>query len=129
LPEVEAICDRVLILSKGKLVSEGQPSTLRGEIAGKETIKIVGRGDRAAFQKALGAIEGVSLGRLTERDGLVSGDLEAQGVTDASERVFSAVAGAGLVLRELRRQQVSLEDVFADLTTAEPEAAAKDEEE
>ncbi len=125
LPEVEAICDRVLILSKGKLVSEGKPESLRDEIAGKETIKIVGRGAKDAFQKALGSIEGVTVGRLTEKDGLVTGDVEANGVADASERVFSAVAGAGLVLRELRRQQVSLEDVFADLTTAEPESDAE----
>lgn len=133
LPEVEAICDRVLILSKGKMVSDGVPASLREEIAGKETIEIVGRGTQDDFRAALGTIAGLTVASLAERDGLVSAELEAAGLEDASERVFRAIAGAGLVLRELRRRQASLEDVFADLTTDEPAdaagAAAKDEEE
>ncbi len=132
LPEVEAICDRVLILSKGRMVSDGVPATLREEIAGKETIEIVGRGAQDDFRAALGTIAGLTVASLDERDGLVVAVLEATGVEDASERVFRAIADAGLVLRELRRRQISLEVVFADLTSAEPAepaAAAAEEEE
>jgi hypothetical protein len=42
--------------------------------------------------------------------------------TDVAERVFQAAAEAGVVLRELRREQTSLEDVFASLTTKEARA-------
>ena len=59
----------------------------------------------------------------------VEGRLESGGDPDASERIFRAVADAGLVLRELRSHQASLEDVFANLTTAEPAARPADEEE
>ena len=41
------------------------------------------------------------------------------------ERIFSAVAAAGLVLRGLKREQASLEDVFAALTTRESEVGAE----
>ncbi len=128
LPEVEAICDRVLILSEGNLVSEGNPATLRADIEGAESIRIEGRGARGAFEDALGALDGITIVRLDERDGLVKGQLEASGDPDAAERIFRAVADAGLVLRELRRKQASLEDVFAQLTT-EPDTEPPDEEE
>ena len=49
---------------------------------------------------------------------------------DVSESVFGAVAAAGLTLRELRREQTSLEDVFASLTTrdaaTEPSEGARE---
>jgi ABC-2 type transport system ATP-binding protein len=52
---------------------------------------------------------------------LVRAKLEVDG-DDAAEAVFRAVAQAGLTLRELRREQTSLEDVFAKLTMREAEA-------
>jgi len=130
LPEVEALCDRVLIIHKGKLVSEGEPTTLRGQMAGRQVIQLEGRGAEAAFQAALDGLEGV---RLVDAIRVVSGTGDAQVVRarlesddpDAAERVFAAVAAAGLALRELRRREASLEDVFTDLTTTDE--AAEDE--
>jgi ABC-2 type transport system ATP-binding protein len=128
LPEVEAICDRVLILSKGRLVSEGTPGSLRGRAAGREIIRFEGRGAEDAFRKALAKLAGVTVDELRTVQGegaraLVRGRLTvADGGEDVAEAVFQAIAGAGLVLRELRRQETSLEDVFAELTTKEPAA-------
>lgn len=130
LPEVEAICDHVLIIHRGKMVAEGDPKTLRHDLAGKETIRIEGRGDPDAYADALAGLDGVHVVSLSASAGeLVQGRLESAGDPDASERIFRAVADAGLVLRELRSQQASLEDVFANLTTAEPAARASEEEE
>ncbi|MFW5921010.1 MAG: hypothetical protein ACOCUS_04165, partial [Polyangiales bacterium] len=47
----------------------------------------------------------------------------------ATEAVFRAVAEAGLALRELRTESATLEDVFADLTTAEEHAARAEQDE
>ncbi len=130
LPEVEAICDRVLILNKGQLVSEGDPARLRDGATGQEEVVLSGRGDEAAFRAALEVVEGVRIKSISGRaDGertLVSATLEASD-PDAAEHVFRAIADAGLTLRELRRKQASLEDVFSRLTTKE--RAAKEEEE
>jgi hypothetical protein len=59
---------------------------------------------------------------------IVRAELESEDA-DVVERVFAAVVSAGLVLRELRRQEASLEDVFADLTTHDAEEAAEEEDE
>lgn len=122
LPEVEAICDRVLILNRGRLVSEGEPASLRGGAAAREVVVLQGRGELEGFRRALAEVEGARVTRLEERavdgEALIHGAVEAA-EGDLAERVFRAVASAGLVLRELRRKETSLEDVFSALTTRE----------
>ena len=128
LPEVEAICDRVLIIHKGQLVSEGDPKELRrGE---RELIRIEGKGTKGEFAAALEDVGGIEVVNLSAASGgLVKGKLRTSLGAEGAEKIFRAVADAGLSLRELRRQQASLEDVFANLTTAEPVPAAAEEEE
>src|SRR5690606_20352261 len=127
LPEVEAICDRVLIINKGKLVSEGGPRALRGS-GRSDRIQVEVRGEAAAVRACLESVGEVSVAALTGGgETPVRAELESSD-PDAVERIFAAVVEAGLVLRELRRHEQSLEDVFADLTTDE-ELADRDEEE
>ena len=44
LPEVEAVCDRVLIIDRGRIVAEGTPSELRSKLAGTPVVRAVFRG-------------------------------------------------------------------------------------
>ena len=122
LPEVEATCDRVIILNRGRVVGEGTPDSLRGQKGG-QVVSIVGRGDRSRFVTVLEAIDGVQkvvVSDLEARgEGIISARLEGSGATDLGERVFAAVSAAGLVLREMRADTASLEDVFAELTTVD----------
>ncbi|MEM9071160.1 MAG: ATP-binding cassette domain-containing protein [Myxococcota bacterium] len=130
LPEVEAVCGRVLIINKGNLVGEGKPGELRGlghpfrggRARQRSSVRFTGAGTVEAFDKALSVLDA-----RVELDGdgtLVNGLVQLDG-EDAPELVFSAVAEAGLRLRELRTIGTSLEDVFATLTTDE---AAEEEE-
>ncbi len=132
LPEVEAICDRVLIINKGRLVSEGDPRALRGATTSADRIQVEVRGELEAARASLESVTGVKvLSASGGGDEPVRAELEASD-DDAVERVFAAVVKAGLVLRELRRQERSLEDVFVNLTTHEAttaEESADDEDE
>lgn len=164
LPEVEAVCDRVLIIHRGKLIREGTPAVLRTAIAGHQVLRMVGRGTPAAFRQACESVDGVRVlsiephehgGRAIPRppaegplgesaaDDVAAGAaadqtgpgreaparlrirVETPPVADAAERVFSAVAAAGLTLAELVRESASLEDVFAELTTDEDRPSAE----
>jgi ABC-2 type transport system ATP-binding protein len=129
LPEVESTCGRVLIISKGKVVGEGAPGELRAAEHGGQVLVVEARAPKAQLEEVLGGVAGVKqvldcapLGADTEPP-VVRARLE---VADAevAEAVFRAMAGAGLSLRELRREQTSLEDVFASLTTADHAATA-----
>lgn len=124
LPEVEAICDRVLIIHKGQLVSEGDPRTLRDR-SGADLVQVELRGELEAARRCLESVEGVTLRSATGGgEGPVRAELEASD-DDAVERIFAAVVKSGLVLRELRRKERSLEDVFVNLTTHEGSADEK----
>lgn len=122
LPEVEATCTRVLILNKGKLVGEGEPSELRARTAG--AIRFEGRGAIEKFREALEPLDASV--ELEEKGELVSGRLQIEG-EDGTELVFRAVADAGLALRDLRGAGSSLEDVFASVTTEESSRSEEEE--
>ena len=121
LPEVEAICERVVIIHQGKKVGEGAPHELRQHFGGRHLVRIVGRGSVEAFRQALSAVERVRevLELRPEEDELVRGTLEVDPEAESSEDVFAAVAAAGLKLRELHLEEASLEAVFGELTTSE----------
>jgi ABC-2 type transport system ATP-binding protein len=125
LPEVEASCSRVVIIHKGRLVREGAPDAIRSMGPG-HTVVVVSRAAEAPLLAALRAIEGVDEVLVRDRfDGAVRVEIRAGAASeDLPERVFAALAAAGLSLRELREAKgASLEDVFSALTTTEPAAA------
>ena len=129
LPEVESTCGRVLIIHRGRLVGEGEPGQLRLASQGGQVLTLEGRGERARLEQIVSTVPGVL--RIAETTVLapdppmVRLKLEVEG-EEVAEAVFKAVAQAGLVLRELRREQTSLEDVFTKLTTREAEPPPDD---
>ena len=122
LPEVEAVCDRVLIIDRGRIVAEGTPTELRGKLAGGPAIRVVVRGAVAA-REAFAGLPGVTAAEVADAPGETRVRLVcAQGV-DPREDVFRAAVERGWVLRELAREALSLEDVFVRLTRHEEAAA------
>lgn len=133
LPEVEATCDRVVIINKGKKVGEGDPRSLRSERTEAFFVRFVGVGTPEAYRDAL---EGASyrdagIGRELELevDGdRVRGRLQVPD-EDAIDVLFRAVAAAGLTLRELGSEARSLESLFTELTTEESKGSPVDDDE
>ncbi len=135
LPEVEATCDRVVIIHRGRVVREGTTNELRRALG--DTILVVdGRakeGDALGrFRDVLEDIEGAELLSIEAMgDTLVRARLRASDSPEdmTAERVFAAVAKADLVLRALHPESGgSLEEVFSRLTMDEGHSSAKDEE-
>jgi ABC-2 type transport system ATP-binding protein len=111
LPEVESVCQRVVILDRGRVIAEGVPA----ELARAEArLRVVARGDRAALAEALRALPGVRQVKIESVDADVCALLvESEG--DQREAVALAVARVG-ALRELRPTALGLDEVFARLT-------------
>jgi ABC-2 type transport system ATP-binding protein len=116
LAEVQQMCDRVAILSRGRSVAEGPVADVLS--TGREEALIVKVGDAAAAVRTL---------RAAGLDADVDGDHLRVGVgaADAS-RVTRVLAEAGLFLSELRPEAVSLEDVFLELTRQPDQAGDGD---
>ncbi len=123
LPEVESVCDRVLIIDRGRIVAEGTPSELRGRLAGTPAVRVVVRGAVAA-REAVEGLAGVTAVEASEAPGETRLRLVCAHGADPREDVFRLAVERGWVLRELARETLSLEDVFVRLTRHEEPAAA-----
>jgi ABC-2 type transport system ATP-binding protein len=128
LPEVEAVAGRVIILHAGRVVAAHTPAELRQRMAGDRRLLVEVRPeDVARAEVAFAAVAGVAAvarqgeGRLALTLALATAGGGGGGAGgDLREDVFRAAVAAGLVLRELRAEAFSLEEIFAHITTAEP---------
>ena len=127
LSEVAAVCDEILIISKGKLVANDTPENLSKMLQESNVLHLSVMGEEAAIRSALGAIEGVkSLELGAGESGAMEVHLSSNADLDLRETVFSACAKANLPLLNMQLERISLEDVFRQLTSEEnPELAAR----
>lgn len=116
LEEVTAVCNRVMVLAGGAIVSDGAPEDLLAlsRHHGAVTLEVPDSSD--ALLSSLGSIEGVStLEREDDRVTLIPGE----GVTDLFARVMSFVREQDVPVNAAFIEQGRLEDVFRKLTEGE----------
>lgn len=118
LSEVNAVCDSVLILSRGRLVASDTPENLETLFGGAGPIELVARAPRSDIEALLRKHPewGKPSFGAPEEEG-VRLSLACQG--DPREAVFYAFAQAGMPIVEMRRTRASLEDVYLELTAPE----------
>ena len=120
LPEVEATCQRVLIINEGKIVGQGTPGELAAQSRGSGIVHVLVRGPQSEVEKALAAVAGVEKCLFQgEEDGAGRFLVRFKPGEDSREQLAVAVAAGGWGLRELIFEKVTLEDVFLDLTSGE----------
>ncbi len=112
LSEAEQICDRVLIIDRGRILAEGKPSELRSRLhPGASLYVVVGRAPKDAVQKLLAALPKVTSVEPQGEGFAVR--LSAGG--DARVTISDAVTSAGWAVLELRPVGMTLEDIFLDI--------------
>jgi ABC-2 type transport system ATP-binding protein len=122
LPEVDAVCDRILIISEGRIVAEGTVAQLRQKFAQRPVLSAAFRGTVPA-REALAQLPGVTSVEEHAGEKETRVRLECEPDADPSEAVFQMAVSKGWVLRELSRDQLSLEEVFVRLTQRQAAAA------
>ncbi len=121
LPEVEMICDRVVIISHGKLIASDTPEALRKRLQGGMSVQMEVRGPKEEVLSEFVKFPGVVKVDHWEKDGVVSLTLTTENNRDIREDLFIAVSRKGWVLRELKLEGASLEEIFVQITTQEEE--------
>ncbi len=119
LSEVQAICDQILIIAKGKLIAFGAASDLEKLLLAPNRIDIVSDADAAEVRGILDGLEHISELAVEETDaGYTSARLKTDldDVYELSRAVFSAFASSGAALLELSVKKANLEEVFIELT-------------
>ena len=121
LPEVSMTCQRVVIISDGKIVAVDTPENLTRQQQGAAHIYMEARGSDLEVQQRLHQIEGVlsvESRPLGEGEGS-SYRIETELKQDVRGRIARSVVEGGFELLEFRSLQLSLEEVFTQLTTQE----------
>ncbi|MGQ9834391.1 MAG: ATP-binding cassette domain-containing protein [Thermoanaerobaculaceae bacterium] len=116
LPEVEQVCQRVLIIDDGRIVADGSPEALRTGFAGLSLVTVELEGANSSAGEAFAALPGVEK---VEKIGENRWQLAVSDGRDTRVRVFRLAVERGWLLAELSQSVPSLEDVFLRLTTRE----------
>jgi ABC-2 type transport system ATP-binding protein len=117
LSEAQQVCDRVLIINKGRIVAEDTPDNLRGRLAGAERVMLRVRGEADELPAQIKKIPGVQGAKLISDDSIEFQFAPGQDVRPA---VAKMIVKAGYDLLELRQVGMSLEEIFLELTRDNP---------
>jgi ABC-2 type transport system ATP-binding protein len=113
LNEAQNLCDRVLIINKGKIVAEDTTENLQARLLGAERVVVRVRGDGEELAETVKSVKGVRKVE-TQDDGAV--EFEFASGKDLRPEVAKQVIKDGFDLLELRPLGMSLEEIFLELT-------------
>lgn len=112
MQEVEAICDRVIIIDKGSVVADDLTKNLPNYLVANE--RIVLELDTAIDLEAIRVLKGVKSAKLI---GLNSVEVEANGEVDLRQQLFEFAVQNKLNVRSMQKKEDSLEQIFQQLTS------------
>lgn len=113
LSEAQQICDRVLIINKGKIVAEDTPENLQSRVLGAERVLLRVRGDADGLDGTVKKVKGTRKVESKQEDAV---EFEFAAGQDVRPQVAKAVIDAGYELMEMRPIGMSLEEIFLELT-------------
>jgi ABC-2 type transport system ATP-binding protein len=113
LHEAQNICDRVLIINKGKIVAEDTTENLQARLIGAERVVVRVRGESDELADTIKGVKGVREVE-TKEDGAV--EFEFASGKDLRPEVAKKIISSGYDLLELRPLGMSLEEIFLELT-------------
>ena len=118
LPEVSMVCERVIIINQGKIVAEDSIESLSSRVAGDEQLRLRVRGPAKEVSRELSAIAGI-------RDASYRDPFHIVRVEPGQElqgAIIAAVGAKGWALLSMESVDLSLEDIFLQLTGSEGDA-------
>lgn len=116
LPEVEATCDRILIINKGRIVADGTAETLRRQASGGEVLKVrIEDGAEEEILLALNSLPSVE-NAITRDAGTNRFEIQSKSGQSSKRDVFHVCAQNRWVLTESIPTETRLEDIFRNLT-------------
>ena len=120
LAEVREVCDYILIISKGKLVASDTPENLERNLGDSDLIEIETKASPDEVRRILETVDGIrSISTKHLENGIAWAQIQEKKNTDVREKVFQAFAQNHQPLLKLNPLQVSLEDVFMEMTQSD----------
>ncbi len=118
LAEISEVCDRVMIISGGRLIAFDTLENIRKENSPDNRFSLTAKGSEAALSALLRQYPDITCVKIEANGELVYVDLETEADSDPREKLFFAFANRGIPLLELKKVTPSLEEIFIFLTAA-----------
>ena len=120
LPEVQASCERIIIVNKGKIVAQDTIASLSKRREGSSRVHVrVGQASASLLQQLTQQMKSVTGVRTVESSQPGLFEVETDGSQEVTPHLAAKIIGGGGSLYELREEKLNLEDVFLKLTTSE----------
>lgn len=133
LSEVQAICDQILMIAKGKLVAFGSPDALQKQLTAPNEVILTTDAVEAEIKDIISGIEritGITAGAVAPELTVAHIQSSHENIYDLSGSLFKAFAASDRMIYEMTLKRGNLEDVFIELSEAAPvESAAEHTEE
>ena len=121
LPEVQAVCERIIVINNGKLVADGATDTLAHDLSQDHRLIMRAEGPEREILHAIEAMEHVmdvySLGE--KEQGAYEFSVESAPDIDIRRDLFALMARNGWPILALRNTDLTLEDLFLQLTSTD----------
>jgi ABC-2 type transport system ATP-binding protein len=123
LPEVSAVCERVVIINNGKIVAIDTPDNLAKGFDTQSKLTVTIAGPKSSVEKFVRDIYGVKYieANIEKEKEVINYIIESDKNIDIRRPLFFAMAKAGYPILELRSMDMTLEDIFLSVTTEEKE--------
>jgi ABC-2 type transport system ATP-binding protein len=134
LPEIQAVCDRIIIINKGVVAADGTADEIAKSITNehKMTLRIEGpthtASDKTLIADAIRALDGIKYVRadMEREKGIYDFDVETDGKTDVRRAINALCSENGWNILMLQLSDLTLEDIFMKITTGEQFADSDD---
>lgn len=126
LPEVQAVCERIIVINEGRLVADGATATLAHDLSPEHRLIIRAEGPEREMVHAIEAMENVlevySMGE--KEPGAFDISVESALEVDIRRDLFALMARKGWPVLGLKNTDLTLEDLFLQLTSTDHNGAA-----
>lgn len=129
LSEVQTICEKVLIIAKGKLVAFDRPENLERLLMAPNVVSFIAEAEADEIEEILDELGAADDWRMKKQeDGSICVDVKISfgEMSDICRRIFFAFARKEKALLELKSKKANLEDVFIELTESGADMAVTD---
>jgi len=124
LPEVQAVCDRIIVINKGRLVADDTPDNLSKNLSSDHKLLLRVDGPSADVERLLKKIPGMlTVNVLGEREpGVFEYNVEGEPNRDLRREVFKRLSERQWAILGMRSSEMTLEDIFLQLTSDDGKA-------
>ena len=121
LSEVQAVCDKIVVINQGKIVADDTEENLSKNLVNNNKISVKIDGPFDEVEKVISSIVGVKAVSMTSKDTdeFCEFSIESEEGVDIRRELFKRISERSWYIMELKTSDMSLEDIFLRLTVGE----------